>query len=61
MYIYKYIDTYIWSMCPCLFPSNALLQVGQPTFVKEEYFNTAVSVYISYITISLFATCTHPI
>ena len=48
-------------MCPCLFPSNALIQVGQPTFVKEEYFNTAVSVYISYITISLFATCTHPI
>ena len=43
-----------------LFTLSALIQFEKPMLVYEEYFNTGVSVYISYITICSFATAASP-
>ena len=47
------IDTIFNSSC--LFTSNALIQFEYAMLVCKVYFNTGVSFYISYITISSFA------
>ena len=46
---------------PSLLTSNALVQFKKPMLVYEEYFNTGVSIYISYVTICTFAKCSPPI
>ena len=41
---------------PRLFTLSALIQFKKPMIVYEGYFNAGVSIYISHITIFLFAT-----
>ena len=54
MLVYEeYFNTYLFTL-------SALIKFEKPMLVYEEYFNTGVSVYISYITISSFATAASP-